>query len=77
MDNLCKRIDKYCDRSWRSRSEEKLQSCKDAELKGRLAEVLKIMLDNRMNFSQEELSQCGENLPSVLYFVKHSSSSTS
>ncbi|PFX16223.1 Midasin [Stylophora pistillata] len=65
MDNLCKRIDKYCDRSWKSRSEEELQSCKDSELKGRLAEVLKIMLDNRMNFSQEELSQCESILSSV------------
>ncbi|KAJ7391479.1 AAA ATPase midasin, partial [Desmophyllum pertusum] len=57
LQHLCQRIDKHHNKSWMSVPEEKLLT--SAEVRRKLAEVMRIILDNRLEF-KEDGNQCGQ-----------------
>ena len=59
---LCQWIDKNYDKSGQRMTAGKVLRCKSAEVKTKVAEVMGIMLDNRLEFEEECYSQCGELL---------------
>lgn len=64
LQHLCQRIDKHHNKSWMSVPEEKLLT--SAEVRHKLAGVMRIILDNRPEF-KEDGNQCGEL---ILFFPK-------
>lgn len=57
---LCQRIDKRHVKLWKRMSEEKVLTFNNAEVKTKVAEALRIMLNNRLEFKEECYSQCGK-----------------
>lgn len=69
MQRLCQEIDKHV-KSGKTVPEEKVATCKITEVKTKLIEVMRTMLDNRLEFNEECYSQCGELMQaSVPYFA--------
>jgi len=46
----------------KTKLEEKVPTCKITEVKTKLIEVMRIMLDNRLGFNEECFSQCGKSM---------------
>ena len=67
MQRLCQEIEKHVKLG--KTIKEKMPTCKITEAKTKLIEVMKIMLDNRLEFNEEYFPQCGKRLQeSVFYF---------
>lgn len=65
---LCQEIEKQV-KSGKTITEGKVPTCKITEVKTKLVEVMRIMLDNRLKFNEECFSQCGKCMQeSVSYF---------
>ena len=56
---LCQEIEKQV-KSGKTIPEGKVPACKITEVKTKLVEVMRIMLDNRLVFNEECFSQCGK-----------------
>ena len=68
MQRLCQEIDKHA-KLGKTILEEKVPTCKITEVKTKLIEVMRIMLDSRLEFNEECFSQCGKPMQeSVFYF---------
>ena len=52
--------------------EEKVPTCKITEVKTKLIEVMRMMLDNRLEFNEECFSQCGKRMPKSFLLWKYS-----
>jgi len=61
MQRLCQEIDKHA-KLGKTVLEEKVPTCKIIEVKTKLIEVMRIMLDNRLEFNEECFSQCGKSM---------------
>lgn len=66
---LCQEIEKQV-KSGKTIPEGKVPACKITEVKTKLVEVMRIMLDNRLEFNEECTSQCGKRMQLWNYSVQ-------
>lgn len=57
---LCQRIDEHHDKLWKKMPDEKVLTFNNAEVKAKVTEAMRIMLDNRLERKEECYSQCGK-----------------
>jgi len=64
---LCQEIEKQV-KSGKTIPEGKMPTCKITEVKTKLVEVMRITLDNRLEFNEECFSQCGKCMQESVSF---------
>ena len=69
---LCQEIEKHV-KLGKAILEEKVPTCKITEVKTKLIQVMRIMLDNRLEFNEECFSQCGKRMQKSFLLWKYSS----
>lgn len=68
---LCQEIDKHI-KLGKTLLEEKVPTCTITEVRTNLIEVMRIMLDNRVEFNEECFSQCGKRMQKSFLLWKYS-----
>ena len=70
MQRLCQEIEKHVKLG--KTIKEKMPTCKITEVKTKLIEVMRIMLDNRLEFNKEYFPQCGKRMQECFLLWKYS-----
>ena len=60
QERLQQRINEHHGKSLHRMNGEKLLACASAQVKAKIVEVMRIMLDNRLEVKEEHFSQCGK-----------------
>lgn len=61
QEQLQQRIDEHHHgKSWQRMSEGKVLTCTSADVKAKVVEVMRMMLENRLEVKEEHFSQCGK-----------------